>query len=479
MFIDMKKNSYSDTDLDAVDFVCAIGTMTGYPDGSFHPEENLSNAEMCSILTRLFVSIPAETEKSVFYKDHWAARYIAWVEDQLSKNKRLLWFNEKNLNSSLSCKKVDELFRFFFEPLIQPDCWPNEAALDETGNATRLKVAYKIFYFCLHFFYQIEEYNIMELLEFWKSSFVNPYRLLLNISATGMVKTPNLKDSSNKKVLYKLTLLKDIEPIQAPDIYKELNTIDKIEAQCREVFTLSCGNAYHYTSLDALYQMLTKSKECLEDGNIGIKMFMGNAEYLNDPKEGQYFDETTSSDSERSDNILHPKDTYVLSLTKDKEERLPLWVQYGANGTGCRIEFEISKSDDFHDVLYIDSDANLNAQAGSAIQALKKYIKKQQKPVISNYAKEVIAQMKYYIKPIFYEYEAEIRHFSSSLPQYSNVYPSPRPGEVVPRLYCELNKALKVKSIMLGPKCQNPNHIALFLYRCGVPEVRMSRIEFK
>lgn len=479
MFIDLKTNSYSETDLDAAGFACSIGVMSGYTDGAFHPEKNLSNAEICSILTRLFVSIPAEIEKNVFYKDHWAARYIAWVEDQLSKRNLSLWFDEKELNSFVSCQKVDELFLFFFKPLIQPNCRPNEAVPDATGNATRLKVAYKIFYFCLYFFYQIETHNVMELLEFWKFSFVNPYRLLLNISATEMVKTPKLKEASDKKAFYKLTLLKDVEPRQAPDIYKEFNTIDNIEAQCREAFTPYPGNAYHYTSLDALYQMLTKSKESFEDGNIGIKMFMGNAEYLNDPKEGQYFDETTSSDSEKIDNILHPKDTYVLSLTKDEEERLPLWVQYGANGTGCRIEFEIAESDDFHDVLYISSDANLNAQAGNAIQTLKEYIRTHQKPVIINYAKEVIAQIKYYIKPIFYEYEAEIRHFSSSLPQFANVYPSPRPGEVVPRLYCELNKALKVKSIMLGPKCPNPNHIALFLYRCGVPEVRMSRIEFK
>lgn len=476
MFIDPKTNSYSETDLDVIDFVCA---MLGYEKESFHPKQDVSNAELCFMLTRLFVSIPAETEKNVFYKDHWAARYIAWVEHQLSKSKNSLWFNEKDLNSSVSCEKVDEIFQFFFKPLIHPDCWPNEVVLKATGNATRLKVAYKIFCFCLYFFYQIQAHNVMELLGFWKSSFVSPYRLLLNISATGMVKTPKLKDASDKKALYKLTLLKDIEPMQAPDIYQEFNTIDNIEAQCREVFTPYPGNAYHYTSLDALYQMLTKSKESFEDGNIGIKMFMGNAEYLNDPKEGQYFDEATSSDSEKSDNILHPKDTYVLSLTKDTEERLPLWVQYAANGTGCRIEFEISAADDFHDVLYISSDANLNAQASEAIQTLKDHIRAHPEPVIINYAKEVIDQIKYYIKPIFYKYENEIRHFSSSLPQLANVYPSPRPGEVVPRLYCELNKALKVKSIMLGPKCPNPNHIALFLYRCGVPEVRMSRIEFK
>ena len=303
MFINPKTNSYSETDLDVIDFVCA---MLGYAKESFHSKQDVSNAEMCFILTRLFVSIPAETEKNVFYKDHWAARYIAWVEHQLSKSKNSLWFNEKDLNSSVSCEKVDEIFQFFFKPLIHPDCWPNEVVLKATGNATRLKDAYKIFCFCLYFFYQIQAHNVMELLGFWKSSFVSPYRLLLNISATGMVKTPKLKDASDKKALR-----------------------------------------------------------------------------------------------------AHPE------------------------------------------------------------------------PVIINYAKEVIDQIKYYIKPIFYKYENEIRHFSSSLPQLANVYPSPRPGEVVPRLYCELNKALKVKSIMLGPKCPNPNHIALFLYRCGVPEVRMSRIEFK
>ena len=484
MFIDMNTDSYSKTDLNAAGFVCTIGAMSGYMDGSFHPERNISNAEMCSTLTRLFVSMPAKTEKDELHKDHWAARYVIWIENQLSKRNRPLWFDEKGLDSPISCQKVNELLRFFFEPLIQPAYRPNEAVSNATGKATRLKVAKIILCFCSHFFHQIEyleKGKIGELLEFWKFSFVSPYRLLFNISATGIVKLSKKCNTDESKVFYKLTLLKDIEPGQAPDIYQKFNTIDDIETQCSKVFSIYSGDAYHYTSLEALYQMLTRSKESFDDGNIGIKMFMGNAEYLNDPKEGQYFDEATSSDSIKSDNILHPKDTYVLSLTKDKEERLPLWIQYGANGAGCRIEFEISASDDFHNVLYISSDDNLNEQIREAIQTLKDRVRTYHEPVLISYAKKVIERIKYYIKPIFYMHEDEIRHCSSSLPQSANVYAysSPRPGEAVPRLYCELNIALKVKSIMLGPKCPNPNHIALFLYRCGVPQVRMSRIEFK
>ena len=485
MFVDMKGNPYSPEDMDAVDFSCAIGAMTGDVNGLFHPEGNISNAQICVILAGLFVPVPTEIESDKFYKDSWAAYYIAWIEDKLSKREKPLWFKEETINSPVSCQQVGELFHYFFDPLIKPNSRKNETELVQMGNATRLQAANMIYHYCLSFFYQLENYDVKELLQFWKASFSNPYQLLFHIYGTGMVRVPKLRDTSDKKAFYKLTLLKDAEPQRAPEIYQELNAIDRLEAKCDEVFPIYIGKAYHYTTLEALYQMLTNSKEtsALGNGDIGIKMFLGNAEYLNDPKEGQYFDERNEivdSAAVQKDQVLHPKDTYVLSLTVDKEERLPLWVQYGGNGTGCRIEFEIEYKDDFHNVLYIGSDAERESNAERVLQELKaKIIEGQKELVIRQYTENVIEQIKYYIKSSYYEHEKEIRHFSNSLPQFANVFPSPRPGESVPRLYCELDRALKVKSIIVGPKCQNPSQVALFLYRCGVPEVRTSSIEFK
>ena len=69
-------------------------------------------------------------------------------------------------------------------------------------------------------------------------------------------------------------------------------------------------------------------------------------------------------------------------MTADKDERLPLWVQYGGNGTGCRIEFEIGYEDDFHNVLYIGSDVKGGPNAESVIQELKDNVEGQKELVI-------------------------------------------------------------------------------------------------
>ena len=450
--------------------------MAGYGDGSFCPETNISNAEICFILARLFGSMSDKNDRDSFYKNSWAESYIAWIQDKLSKESRELWFDERTIDSSVSCEKADELFRYFFGRLIKHAEIPNESNVDltGTGNATRLQIAKGIFHSCVSFFHQVESYNVEELLQFWKPSFVNPYRLLLNIYATGMVRL-----QKQNRVLYKLTCLESVKPEEAPDIYKELNNIDSIEEEYKKKFVPYKGKACHYTTVDALVQMLTKSKEILTNGNIGLKMFMGNAEYLNDPQEGQYFDEVMGDIIQQTDRVLKPKDTYVLSLSLDEEERLPMWVQYGGNGMGCRIEFEINDSDNFLQVAYIKPDDQLVTRENESIQKLKNYIAAHTEKVIRKYARDVIEKIKYYVKPSYYDYEKEIRYCVTCLPQLAKAYQSPRPGESVPRLYCELNKALKVTSITLGPKCPNPNYIALFLYRCGIPEVCISSIKFK
>lgn len=481
--IGMKEKLYSPENIVAVNFVCAIGAMVGDSDGLFHPEGNISNAEICVILANLFSVAPEKTTEEKLFKGHWAEPYITWIEDKLSQREYSLWFNKETINSPVSCQQVRDLFHCFFDPLIEPNSIKNETELAKTGDATRVYVATALYQYCLSFLNQLENYDVKELLQFWKASFISPYQLLFHISGTGMIRVPKLKNTSDKKAFYKLTLLKDTEPQKAPEIYQKLNAIDCLEDKCYEIFPIYIGKAYHYTTLEALYQMLTQSKEtsALGNGNIGIKMFLGNAEYLNDPKEGQYFgerDETVDS-GDKKGHVLYPKNTYVLSLTADKDERLPLWVQYGGNGTGCRIEFEIGYEDDFHNVLYIGSDVKGGPNAESVIQELKDNVEGQKELVIRQYIENVIERIKYYIKSSYYEHEKEIRHFSNSLPQLASVFPSPRSGEAVPRLYCELDRALKVKSIMLGPKCPNPNHVALFLYRCGVPEVQTSSIEWE
>ncbi|MBU1616398.1 MAG: S-layer homology domain-containing protein [Candidatus Margulisbacteria bacterium] len=56
------------------------GVITGYPDGTFKPEGNITRAEMCSLIIKSMIGVPSGDARAAF-KDvsakHWAAPYIA------------------------------------------------------------------------------------------------------------------------------------------------------------------------------------------------------------------------------------------------------------------------------------------------------------------------------------------------------------------------------------------------------------------
>ena len=58
------------------------GVITGYPDGTFRPEGNITRAEMCSLLIKALVGVPSQDAKAkAAFKDvpkkHWAEPFIA------------------------------------------------------------------------------------------------------------------------------------------------------------------------------------------------------------------------------------------------------------------------------------------------------------------------------------------------------------------------------------------------------------------
>lgn len=108
------------------------------------------------------------------------------------------------------------------------------------------------------------------------------------------------------------------------------------------------GVAYHYTNLSSLKKMIEESSIRDYDG-LYVTLHESNAEYLNDPNEGEWFVDGIKSVNRgafaMSDGLIEPRSEYLASLILEKEEHLPMWVQYGDNGQGCRIEFEIPDSD--------------------------------------------------------------------------------------------------------------------------------------
>ena len=155
-----------------------------------------------------------------------------------------------------------------------------------------------------------------------------------------------------------------------------------------------------------------------------------------------------------------------------------MWIQYGDNGSGCRIEFEVELVHNFKKVKYLAPGQKTDDKLDNIVLDLLKYVKSSNS-VISEYARGVITAIEYQIKNPYYEHEREVRCSMQQTPQLAKVFEKPKPDESFPRLYCELQTPIRIKSVILGPKCPTPQATALFLIRKGVPEVRMSSIKFR
>ena len=78
-FSDVEKGSITET---AVNKLSVLGIITGFEDGTFHPDDTITRAQMAAIICRTF-GLMAEAERykdvSVFADvptDHWATGYI-------------------------------------------------------------------------------------------------------------------------------------------------------------------------------------------------------------------------------------------------------------------------------------------------------------------------------------------------------------------------------------------------------------------
>ena len=115
-------------------------------------------------------------------------------------------------------------------------------------------------------------------------------------------------------------------------------------------YTRTCGgyndSIFHYTSLRALSRLCVKTS----------KFQMGNPAYLNDPQEGKKIKELVKKNGRcekelkgweyliDNEEMIDVSNTYIASFVTDGNERnqLPMWIQYGDNGKGCRLEFSPS-----------------------------------------------------------------------------------------------------------------------------------------
>lgn len=264
-------------------------------------------------------------------------------------------------------------------------------------------------------------------------------------------------------------------------------------------------SGYKYISLPKLKRMLSdwdtykKSEEwkeqiTSEDDGIGIispyfKLSMSNVSFFNDPDEGNILLDNFKSvplQQKVGPYEIDPREEFITCLMATPIESLPMWVNYGDGGYGCRIEFDITPIEEFYSVTYVDRKSLQEAEMGfikeieSIVCSYRGSNSEDKTDVVYNCAKRLLRKAGYYYKDAYYKYEKEIRTFETAR-SLDDILTreSARNKDELPHIYMELTPPLKVNSIMLGPKCKNPEQIAVTLHRLGIKKVFLSSIHFQ
>lgn len=256
---------------------------------------------------------------------------------------------------------------------------------------------------------------------------------------------------------------------------------------------------YHYTTLKTL-EILTRP---------GASFHLSNTAYLNDPQEGflgidmlkdgyiilskkgskpqkRWYPFSSSS----SEIFVH--NSFIASFMK-RGDVLPMWVQYGSNGSGCCLEISPSSvTEPLYAVTY-DSQ-KLKTSFFKVKKALKEYLHNcpdvdPTSDSVFQYSQGVLNLCCYLYKAPSYRHEEEVRVVAFAPLEKAKAETSARPGESFPRVYWASpliksrpnDAGLSFSSIILGPTVQNPEYIVTALAQRGYDPsiITQSKIRFR
>lgn len=291
------------------------------------------------------------------------------------------------------------------------------------------------------------------------------------------------------------------------NIDKHLNNIDKEVKKIESKIKLSKGkldkyDLCHYTSIDNMKKFFIKSEE---SGKYRLaKIRLRNARYMNDPEEGtillKYLSDKVKKQCEEEciiDNILNnldsvsanSEDVYLFSLSRNKD-KLHMWVHYAEKANGiCLVIDDTSIPDDILNnkpigfVSYINLEDRYIAKKNygeewkekrkkveDSIEQIAKYIGNLQKEIeLSKYGcaekrnieirlLNILNRIRFLFKSSDYKYEREVRLLQCNPTAEEIKYDE----SYIPLLHVEVEN-LKYKEVIIGPKVENPQHIALFI----------------
>lgn len=487
MFIDINESKWSQKTLDAIEYVTSAGIMRGYEDGSFRPSDTVTNAELCKILYEIIATDPQETPlfSKTYLTSHWASEYVNFV------------LNEISVVSSIKQKKLNKLSvsKWADEEVTKQSLWIMNDFLSLyssyrlcsfsllTSKASRLDVSKWIFDFFNRVW--VEQSNTDKwdrMLCEWGKKCHNNHHLKSDFFF--WKKKENLQKYKQcfdllSSISHLITASKGDEVIAQYKCLKELPSKIKEIQNSPQFEVTEIEKAYHYTGLASLYAMLKHSRY----GNSNsIYLHLNNVAYLNDPAEGSILlEELSGKESSYAKNSIQTSHTFIASLISSPEELLPMWVQYADNAKGCRIEFTLNQKQikEIKRVIYVSPDHNSSVK--DLIDQINSVFPQKSQSLV-NYLKQHLDKIRFLFKSSYYQHESEIRLVDNVKPENAKLLTDPdyiQSEEDIPRLYVNSENPLWIRSVMLGPKCPNPEKVALYLHNQGIKNVQRSSIEFR
>ena len=248
-----------------------------------------------------------------------------------------------------------------------------------------------------------------------------------------------IKENYKNEITQK-KLLMIYEPVR--DAYKIIEEIKEILKVKKEFFQNTENCLGHYTSMSTLKILLENqnkyiySKKLSLEDSLNIEnlseestvncLRLTNSRLMNDPLEGKVI--TNFLDSSYNQKDFLPSSIYMMCITPNVDN-LPMWQQYGVNGTGVFIRLKneflekiVSDSKaDIYRVCYLSSNNEVNVShmdknEGSLLEEklgeLKKICEESKVKEEDKYL-EILASIKQDISFLFktadYSYEAEYR----------------------------------------------------------------------
>ncbi len=459
---------------EAVEACIAHNIMGGRDDGTFGPNNTVTLGEICKcawiILTHVrhcgnpgTDDVPESIGK--LEENHWAAPYINYcrkhgvytLDGNTISPDRLATYGE--LYEVLSCISYH---------ITQKRCHSNQPE-DLKSQITRSGLAQELCLFCQFigkwYLHGREQYYIPDPEDLITvSNFVT--FLPENYSDVAYIFNFAFKTGTWCKSI-------PFEPA-----YKLLACKRKHLSQCKAE-----EEVYHFTKLETL-KIFTQPD---------ARFRLHNAEFLNDPSEGQVLlaqlSEYIRENEKISPNLrlqlkgisstdvykpFRPNNTYIASFQLPSGSTvgsLPMWYTYADAGRGCAIKFSVGSFDcNLYRVHYSESEAKAFLQ--EFIDILDMYWNEYGPKGFDkfnffwSFAFDILMQSTYLFKDHNFSYENEVRAIMFCPPQKAHKADEPREGELLPRTFCET--PFEITHVIFGPAVPDPKRLAVGLAGMGL-----------